>query len=122
MHEVLIVLQSFVNYCYSNKGQAVNRHFLKRNLILVISSISSAKSPESAVGTATTNSGGLSGLSGRVSLVGRLLGSGKIGQCGLRLVCQLLGVVSGVTRFIATVMGRSERSRLGSLKIKRGFN
>ncbi len=37
-------------------------------------------SAESTVATTTTDSCGLSGLSGRVRLVGRLLGSGEIGQ------------------------------------------
>ena len=52
------------------------------------STVSTIKSRISAL----TNSGCLRSLSGRISFVGRLLGSRKIGQCSLLFVGQSLGI------------------------------
>jgi len=86
----------------------------------MISMATTISPAESTVGTTATDSCGLSGLSSRVRFIGRLLGSGKISQCDLRLVRQVLGMVNGMSRPITTVMCGGVRSRLGSLFFKKG--
>jgi hypothetical protein len=71
---------------------------------MISSMATTISTAESTVRTTTTDSCGLSGLGGGIGLVGRLLGSGEIGQFSLRLVGQVLGVVDSASRSIATVM------------------